>query len=103
MGNNKKETQYYDVIDKLNDAIEYSGVTKTVVNELVGIEYITCCKYLDKSRGISDPSIAKRMVVVTNILNKMVEAELLPLEEGINMRLRKSVILERVDNFIKNK
>lgn len=60
-------------------------------------------KYLRKERNVVDVEIARRMVVVTNLLNGMTKAGKLPIPPEINLRHRKSVILEVIDDFIRSK
>lgn len=92
--------KHISTIDNLQAAILASGVTKVVVAELVGIEYVTLDKYLRKERNVRDEEVVKRMVVATNLLNDMVAAGLLPIAVEINARLRTSVALEEIDKFV---
>lgn len=98
--NRKPAHRHITVIDNLSSAISESGVTKVVVAQLVGIEYITLDKYLRKERNVNSEEIAKRMVVTTKLLNKMVAKGKLPIADEVNSRLRSSVILETIDKFI---
>lgn len=98
--NRRPASKHLTVIDNLLSAISESAVTKVVVSELVGIEYITLDKYLRKERNVNDVEVAKRMVVTTDLLNKMVAKGVLPIPDEVNSRLRTSVILEEIEKFI---
>ena len=98
--NRRPASKHLTVIDNLLSAISESAVTKVVVAELVGIEYITLDKYLRKERNVNDDEVAKRMVVTTDLLNKMVAKGVLPIDDEVNSRLRTSVILEEIEKFI---
>lgn len=98
--NRRPASKHLTVIDNLLSAISESVVTKVVVSELVGIEYITLDKYLRKERNVNDDEVAKRMVVTTDLLNKMVAKGVLPIVDEVNSRLRTSVILEEIEKFI---
>lgn len=96
----KINTTYIPIIDDLITATENSNVTVVVLAELIGIEYITLDKYLRKERFVSDEQIAKRMVVTTNILNKLVSLGKLPIPPETSIRLKSGVILEIIDDYL---
>ena len=98
--NRRPASKHLTVIGNLLSAISESAVTKVVVSELIGIEYITLDKYLRKERNVNDDEVAKRMVVTTDLLNKMVAKGVLPIADEVNSRLRTSVILEEIEKFI---
>lgn len=101
--NRRPASKHLTIIDNLIAAMNESGVNKVVLAELVGIEYVTLDKYLRKERNVNSEEVAKRMVVTTNLLNALVKKELLPIADEINSRLRTSVILEIIDEYIKAK
>lgn len=98
--NRRPASKHLAVIDNLLNAISRSAVTKVVVAELVGIEYITLDKYLRKERNVNDDEIARRMVVTAALLNRMVAKGVLPIADEVNARLRTSVVLEEIEKFI---
>ena len=96
----KPATRYIKVIDNLLEAQKNSQVTKVVIAELVGIEYITLDKYLRKERNICEHEIAKRMVVATDLLNTLVKKKILPIPPETSRRLKSSVILGAIDTYL---
>ena len=98
----KPATRYISVIDNLLEAQQNSQVTKVVIAELVGIEYITLDKYLHKERNVCEHEIAKRMVVATNLLNTLVKKKILPIPPETSNRLKSSVILGLIDEYLNN-
>lgn len=96
-------TDYIHIVDDLISAAEISEVNVVVLAQLVGIAYITLDKYLRKERFVSDPTIAKRMVVVSNLLNELVKLDKLPILPEISSRLRSAVILEIIDEHLSSK
>ena len=98
--NRRPASKHLTVIDNLLNAIAESAVTKVVVAELVGVEYITLDKYLRKERNVNDDEVAKRMVVTTDLLNKLVAKGKLPIAAEVNSRLRSTVIFEVIEAFI---
>lgn len=98
--NRRPASKHLTVIDNLLNAISRSAVTKVVVAELVGIEYITLDKYLRKERNVNNDEIARRMVVTADLLNRMVAKGALPIVDEVNARLRTSVVLEEIEKFI---
>ena len=96
----KINTTYIHIVDDLLLATDTSGVTVVVLAQLIGIEYITLDKYLRKERFVGDPTIAKRMVIVTNLLNELVGLNKLPIPPEISNRLKSGVILEIIDQHL---
>lgn len=96
----KINTTYIHIVDDLLLATDTSEVTVVVLAQLIGIEYITLDKYLRKERFVSDPTIAKRMVVVTNLLNELVDLNKLPIPPETSNRLKSGVILEIIDQHL---
>ena len=101
--NRKPARKYLEVIDRLVKVVHESEVTKVVVAELVGIEYITLDKYLRKERNVNNVEIAKRMVATAQVLEELVKRGELPIPPETNARLRSSVVLEIIHNHITNK
>lgn len=93
-------TDYIHIVDDLILATETSEVTVVVLAQLIGIEYITLDKYLRKERFVSNPNVAKRMVVVTNLLNELVGLGKLPIPPETSSRLKSGVILEIIDQYL---
>lgn len=93
-------TRYISVIDDLIVAQKKSKVTKVVIAELIGIEYITLDKYLRKERNITEPEIAKRMVVTTDLLNTLVKKKLLPIPPETSNRLKSGVVLDIIHEYL---
>ena len=93
-------TDYIHVVDDLVQSTSRSGVTVVVLAQLIGSEYITLDKYLRKERFVSDPTIAKRMVVVTNLLNELVDLNKLPIPPETSNRLKSGVILDIIDQHL---
>ena len=91
---------YIHIVDALLLAANTSEVTVVVLAQLIGIEYITLDKYLRKERFVSDPTIAKRMVVTTNLLNELVDKGKLPVPPETSNRLKSGVILEIIDHHL---
>lgn len=96
----KINTTYIHIVDDLLLAAATSEVTVVVLAQLIGIEYITLDKYLRKERFISDLTIAKRMVIVTNLLNELVDLNKLPIPPETSNRLKSGVILEIIDQHL---
>lgn len=96
----KINTTYIHIVDDLLLATDTSEVTVVVLAQLIGIEYITLDKYLRKERFVSDPTIAKRMVIVTNLLNELVDLNKLPIPPETSNRLKSGVILEIIDQHL---
>lgn len=92
-------SKHLKVIDNLNATIYETRVTVATVAELVGIKYVTLDKYLKKERNVNE-EVAKRMIVATNLLNKMLLKGILPIPDEINRRYRTAVALERINNFL---
>lgn len=95
--------KYLTVVDELLKAQEASQITRTAIAELVGVEYIVLDKYLRKERNVSSEEVAKRMMVVAKVLNKLVKRGDLPLGSEINKRLRTQEALELVEAYIEGK
>lgn len=91
---------YIHIVDDLILATETSEVTVVVLAQLIGIEYITLDKYLRKERFVSDPTVAKRMVIVTNLLNDLIDSGKLPIPPETSYRLKSAVILEIIDQHL---
>ena len=91
---------YIHIVDALLLAANTSEVTVVVLAQLIGIEYITLDKYLRKERFVSDPTIEKRIVIVTNLLNELVDLNKLPIPPEISNRLKSGVILEIIDHHL---
>lgn len=101
MGKKRKiNTTYIHIVDDLLLAADTSEVTPAVLAQLIGIEYITLYKYLRKERFVSDPMIAKRMVIVTNLLNELVDLNKLPIPPETSYHLKGGVILEIIDQHL---
>lgn len=96
----KINTKYIGIVDKLIEASKVSDVTKVVLAELIGIEYITLDKYLRKERFVSDELVAKRMVVTTNLLNELVAKGELPVAAEVSKKLKSGVIMEVIDTYL---
>lgn len=101
--NRRPASRYLSVIDDLLTAQQASGVTKVVIAELVGIEYITLDKYMRKERNVCEHEIAKRMVVATNLLNELVIKGKLPIPPETSHRLKSGVIMELISNYLTEK
>lgn len=91
------------VIDGLIAAQQVSQVTKVVIANLVGIQYITLDKYLRKERNVSEHEIAKRMVATTHLLNELVKKKILPIPPETSNRLKSGVVMELIDDYLKLK
>lgn len=101
--NRRPASRHLGVIDALNAAMIESRVTRVVVADLVGIEYITLDKYLRKERNVLDDEIAKRMVATTELLNKLIAKELLPIPREVNARLRSGVVFDIINDYVEGK
>lgn len=99
----KINTKYISIVDRLLEASKVSDVTKVVLAELIGIEYITLDKYLRKERFVSDELVAKRMVVTTNLLNELVAKGELPVAMEVSKKLKSGVIMEVIDTYLSKK
>lgn len=99
--NRRPASKHLIVIDNLLEAMARSDVNRVVIAELIGIEYITLDKYLRKERNVNDEEVAKRMVVTTELLNKLVHKGKLPIPDEVNSRLRSTVIFGVIEDFIK--
>lgn len=101
--NRRPASRHIQVIDNLLAVIERSAVTRVTVAQLIGVHYITLDKYLRKERNVKDLEIVRRMVATTELLNEMVDASKLPISQDVNPRLRTTIMLETIDQYVKGK
>lgn len=95
-----KKKRYQTVIDDLLVAMRDSDVKRPVVSTLAGIPYITLDKYLRKERSISTPSIAQRLVVITDVLTRLVKEGQLPIPEEVSYNQRSATAMEIISSHL---
>ena len=95
--------KYRTVIDDLHHAMNRADIRRPVVCKLANIPYITLDKYLRYERSIRNPNIAKRLVLITRVLNTLVDKGALPVPPEMSYHLRSDRVLEIVSEHLNKK
>nr|DAQ08798.1 MAG TPA: hypothetical protein [Caudoviricetes sp.] len=95
--------KYQTVIDDLHHAMNRADIRRPVVCKLANIPYITLDKYLRYERSIRNPNIAKRLVLITRVLNTLVDKGALPVPPEMSYHLRSDRVLEIVSEHLNKK
>lgn len=98
--NRNPASKYINVVDDLCKVQVISGVTKVTIANLIGIEYVTLHKMMNKERNVCNHEIAQRMCVVVKLLNDLVEKNKFPLPAEISHRQKSAVEMAVIDEYL---
>ena len=73
------------LIDSMIEAKERAGISYEVMAELIGCKKSITYKYMKKTRTLVRGETERRATAVVRLLNEMVDAGVLPIEEDIHV------------------
>ena len=87
------------LIDSMIEAKERAGISYEVMAELIGCKKSITYKYMKKTRTLVRGETERRATAVVRLLNEMVDAGVLPIEEDIHVGVT-DVTLGVIDDYL---